>query len=69
MGQCCGLEKRVTMNEVAGGEDSSNKGNPYLELKGEDMQPHVEAQSINASSVADKTDRNTELAAVLKINN
>lgn len=36
MGQCCGMEKRISMNEIqvdANGANANDSNNPYLESK------------------------------------
>ena len=62
MGQCCGLERRLTMVEVTAdgsktvdGKDESQRGSAYasdmLETKNSQMTPKVMAQSLEGGSV------------------
>ena len=58
MGQCCGMEKRITMGEVSAGVNGADQlkqkdDNPYLESKAEKKggKPQVQAKSIHDSDV------------------
>ena len=57
MGQCCGMERRITMNEVTTDVNGEKQDNPYLESKksnndcSDDQTPLVQAKSIYDSDV------------------
>ena len=57
MGQCCGMERRITMNEITADANGEKQDNPYLESKksnndySDDQTPLVQAKSIYDSDV------------------